>query len=306
MPHLSPHQAHTSATQGLARPPPVLSPLPEPPFLGLSRPLSQAGWQPGPEAESLVFASASTSGTGLGTPQGLGSLGCLAQHLVSPAHPKAAGGRGDLGRAPRGPEQHRLSPTPAQTQKTGLSMEGGGAAISRGSPCAGGRGAVHRTPNTHTPFFQGAWPRHPTDEPGAAPGSRQPLEPLSPPFPGCIWDFAASRASLEPRSPFPEAAPSQPRRLQLCHTSGPGLSRKQSEASKGSGLTLERPHEGEAEEAQASGTASRRHPHRPLPAWERGPAGLGQTRRPSPRAAGQRGGGGRGSRGSGSNFHPAP
>lgn len=166
----------------------------------------------------------------------------------------------------------------------------------------GQRHCPHSPPNIHTPFFQGAWPQHPTEEPGQfqSLGSHWcPLTRLSPAAPGIsqrLW------TSLETCSPFPKAAPNQPCRPQLRCTPGPRVSRKQLEASKGRGLTLERPCEGEAEEAQESGVASRAAPTTPPPSPGVRPCGPGTDTAPiSPR---QRAGGGPKSRGSGSNFHP--
>ncbi|CAI9160016.1 unnamed protein product [Rangifer tarandus platyrhynchus] len=74
----------------------------------------------------------------------------LAQHPVFPAHPESTGHQGNcLGKLPRA-RGARLSP-PEQTLRTRLGSE------------------------------RGAWPQHPTDEPGAAPGPRRPPELLSPP-----------------------------------------------------------------------------------------------------------------------------
>lgn len=65
---------------------------------------------------------------------------------------------------------------------------------------------VHIPPlNTHTPFFQGAWLQHPTDQPGLLRSLGSHWSPSHPPFPGCTWDLTEAR--VLPGAPLPLPLP---------------------------------------------------------------------------------------------------
>lgn len=124
--------------------------------------------------------------------------------------PQTSRERGKPGTCPQGPEEQRLSPTPPPpTAPKNQSRHGKRWSSSkllkpRGS---GSRGPVHSPLNTHTPFFQGAWPQHPKDEPGTVLSSKQPLEPLSPPFPGSTWALTEGRGLPGAPLPLPQGSP---------------------------------------------------------------------------------------------------
>lgn len=180
-PHLSPttstHLSNTDTCQTSACAAPLLAMC----FLALPVPPSKADLQPGSERELLVFSSA--SGMELGAPQGLGRVLAAWCHTWSLLKP--AGRREDLGHAPQGPEEQRLSPLPPHPpdNQSGQGKRWSSSKLLK-PRLREQKPGPHPPANTHTPFFQGAWHPHPKDEPGSVLSSKQPLEPLSPPFRG--------------------------------------------------------------------------------------------------------------------------
>lgn len=178
-------QAHTSATPGRARPQQSCLPCLKCPS-GDSRAPSQAHLLPGPEGNHwLPSPPLAQDRACSGLPGAAPGLSCRPQTSGAPGDLPGVSSRGP--RASRGPEEQRLSPPPRGPREPASARK---EVEQRGGPryrSPGSRAEARSTsPNTHPSFFQGAWPQHPTDEPGAAPGSRQPPEPLWPsrPLPG--------------------------------------------------------------------------------------------------------------------------
>lgn len=169
---------------------------------------------------------------------------------------------------------------------------------------------VHIPPlNTHTPFFQGAWLQHPTDQPGLLQSLGSHWRPSHASFPGCTWDLTEARvlpgAPLplplpggSPKSAPPPPAPvhtrPEPGTIQEAIGSLRGKQADPGEALRGGGLGGPRERVGLPGGTRTApsqlGCAAPR-------AWN-GPS----AHFPAPGARGDRGG--PGTRGSGSNFHP--
>lgn len=194
VPHPQAHNlSHTRAGQASAVP----SPLPEMPTRGL----------PGPLPGRLAARPERNHWLPSEPP---------AQHPVFPAHPESTGHQGNcLGELPRA-RGARLSPPGADPENSPrLGKRWGSAEGRTAGSQARGLKARSTSPNTHPSFFQGAWPQHPTDEPGAAPGPRRPPELLSPPsWAGPVvseraWVPGVAIPSPKPpdRAPRPPAPP---------------------------------------------------------------------------------------------------
>lgn len=180
-------------------------------FLALPVPPSKANLQPGSERESLVFSSA--SGMGLGAPQGLGRVLAAWCHTWSLLKP--AGSREDLGHAPQGPEEQRLSPPPPHPAENQSGQGKRWSSSKLLKPRLREQRPGPHPPPVHTPLsFKGRGTRTPKMSQGQFSAPSSLWSPFHRPSTGCTWDITASR--VLPRAPLPlpqgnpESAPPPP------------------------------------------------------------------------------------------------
>lgn len=168
-------------------PPPKHTPQPYRglPDLSLCCPLRETPLL-GPEAESLVFWSASCMGRGVSQRRGrVLAAWCNTWSSCTPQTSRELRVPGVSSARARGAkaEPH----PPAQTQRTRLSMEGGAGAQDQGAEALSTFSPQH----THPFLSRGVAPA-PHGGARAVPVSRQSLVPSHPPFPGCTWDLTAT------------------------------------------------------------------------------------------------------------------